>query len=698
VQRRDWTLYNVAGITLGLAITSIGQAADVNPAVSGQSGVISMPDANVEDDGVWRVGVSRFSPYMTYWTSITALPRLELSGRYTAITGVPAWSEKNYGDYKDKAFDVKWQLVRESSRVPRVALGLQDFLGTKKFAGQYAVLSKRIGAADLSAGVGRKRIDGPFAGLRYRLNDRWNVLAEYDAIDYANDFDAALSGADKRRGGLSYGAEYNYGWLGANVSRQSNHTGINVFVKIPLMEKSFVPRLAEPPPDFTPPQGGEASTWAQQQGLALEKNLEQQGYKNVQLSLDGDAISGTAAHDRISLPGRVAGRALRTMEHYAPYNITELDFYLLERDMPLLSYHVQSREEMARYFGGGRPLATLEPYITYSQPSRRDMARRGVTSLETTPPTDGRAEIAVGDSEGYAVIVRSEDSDSNHWSIAPLNLSFFFNDPSGAVHYELFVSGTVQRRLASSLYMRGSATLTLLEDVSSVTQPSNSLLPHVRSDVAEYKREGPLKLTDLLLNKYFFIDSGVYGRASIGLYEEMFGGFGGQILYLPIDKRWGVDISVDLLQQRAYEGGFAFQDYRVLSTLIAAHYRIPVVDVTATVRAGRFLAKDEGARFELKRRYKSGFEFGLWYTVTNGQDITSPGRPSSPYYDKGLFMTIPLNSMLTADTRQAPRLSLSPWTRDVGQIVHSPDDLYELVEKRLNLGDSDSTPLSEFGY
>ena len=38
------------------------------------------------------------------------------------------------------------------------------------------------------------------------------------------------------------------------------------------------------------------------------------------------------------------------------------------------------------------------------------------------------------------------------------------------------------------------------------------------------------------------------------------------------------------------------------------------------------------------RRFKSGTEVSCWYTRTNGDDITSPGSPDYPYYDKGVFV------------------------------------------------------------
>ena len=108
---------------------------------------------------------------------------------------------------------------------------------------------------------------------------------------------------------------------------------------------------------------------------------------------------------------------------------------------------------------------------------------------------------------------------------------------------------------------------------------------------------------------------------------------------LPAERtaRWATDLAVDWVQQRDFEGWFGFQDYRTVTAIASLNYRM-AEGVTGTLRAGRFLAKDEGVRFELKRRFRSGWEVGAWYTITNGDDITSPGTPEKPYYDKGIFM------------------------------------------------------------
>jgi len=75
------------------------------PSLSGQTGLIYMPDARLDPDGTWRTGYSFAEPYGAVWTSLTALPRLEGSLRYTEINGVPGFGSQpgtDYGDFKDR--------------------------------------------------------------------------------------------------------------------------------------------------------------------------------------------------------------------------------------------------------------------------------------------------------------------------------------------------------------------------------------------------------------------------------------------------------------------------------------------------------------------------------------------------------------------------------------------------------------------
>src|SRR5690606_10084947 len=123
--------------------------------------------------------------------------------------------------------------------------------------------------------------------------------------------------------------------------------------------------------------------------------------------------------------------------------------------------------------------------------------------------------------------LRGENVAGGFLAVRP-SLSAYLNDPAGAFKVGLAAVASYDRRIAERTFLTAETRLTLYENVSDVTQPSNSTLPHVRSDVAEYKRASKFKLTRLVANRFYHPRNRVYGRLSAGIYEEMFSGVGGQ--------------------------------------------------------------------------------------------------------------------------------------------------------------------------
>jgi membrane-associated phospholipid phosphatase len=677
--------------SLVLAATS---AFGSTPATQGQSGYINMPSAWVEPDGTFSTGYSYDSPYGSTWVSATFLPFLQLTGRYVSITGTPAFSSpedpnygKGYGRYKDKVFDAKLNVWKESGWMPAVSVGATDLLGTELFKGQYVVLTKTFGAArniEASLGYGRKRPNGVFAGARWAPTSLpgWAVVAEYDANDYKNDYQAASTGAALREKGPAVGLEYRWGWLGAQVARHRDHFSANAYISIPFAEREFIPKLYEPAP-FDPkkaPARVSAAEWQQDssRGAALAEALIKQDFKNVRVELDGNVLKLTLTNNRISNMGRAIGRATRTALAFAPEGTRAIHVTYTKLEQPIATYEFQDVPRLTDYLTGlvNRDAFLQTVLVRYATPADRIGDQQGLLAAVRE---EGNGLAVQAGQDGNIVQVVSEDREANRFKVVP-KISFFFNDPSGALRYEVAAAANYDKRLGQGTYLNSAFKLNILENVSGVTQASNSLLPHVRTDVAEYKRGGRFKLNRLLLNQYVTLDERVYARASVGFYEEMYRGLGGQILYLPKDSRWATDLTVDALQQRGYKGWFDKRDYKTVTALGALHYKLPY-DITATARAGRFLARDNGVRLEFKRRFQSGVEIGAWYTRTNAKDITNPGTPTNPYNDKGVFLSVPLNIMLPTDTQANAGIGLSPWTRDVGQMVGSPGDLYDLFEQ-----------------
>ena len=573
---------------------------------------------------------------------------------------------------------------------------------------------------------------------------RWSVVAEYDTTNYQRDLRAAETSAGKRSKGPSVGLEYRWGWLALQAARSRDQFSVNAFVSIPFGEREFIPKIFEPAyfvDDKNPPPRPSRQEWHNDAGYGADliNALVKQDYKNIRVEQEGSNLALTLTNSRISNMGRAVGRAARTAVAFTPEGVKNLRITYTKLDQPIATYEFFDIPKLNDYFTGKIDRKTFLDFVLLRYPEKSDVisddrqawlnefldqpapARLAAAApaapatvavaavapgMETAPATatpvaapsnavsaipvpavvnaanavqsDGKLAVALG-VDGDVVQVKSLDREANRFKIAP-KVGFFFNDPSGAFRYSISAVANYDQRLGDGLYLNGAASLQLLETVSGVKQPSNSNLPHVRSDVAEYLRGGRFSLSRILLNKYNNPAERIYTRMSAGLYEDMFRGAGGQVLYLPKDSRWAADLAVDALQQRGYKGLFDGRDYKTVTAIGSLHYRLPH-DITVTARAGRFLAKDSGVRVEFKRRFQSGIEVGAWYTHTNGNDITNPGTPSKPYQDRGIFMSVPLNSMLPMDTQSTAAFGISPWTRDVGQMVGSPGDLYDLIER-----------------
>jgi len=677
----------------GCLAFSVANGYAATPAQNGQPGYINMPNAAVDADGTFTTGYGYDSPYGTLWFSAAILPFLQVSGRYVSINGIPGFSSRrddfgsNYGRFKDKVFDAKLALLKERDYLPSIAVGATDLMGTELFKGQYLVATKSFGTRrniEASLGYGFKRPDGVFGGLRWYSPTvpGFALVAEYDANDYHKDFNASRTAAGTREKGPALGVEYRWGWLGAQVARHRDHFSANAYISVPFSEREFLPKLLEPAPfeAKNAPARVSAAEWQKdaRNGAQLVQALAKQNFRNIRVEFDSGTLKLTLTNNRISNLGRAVGRATRTALAFAPQGTRAIHVTYTRLEQPVATYEFFDMQRLTDYMTGlvSRDAFLQTARVRYSTPADKladDQAGLGDAIRED----DAALGVRVNH-EGEMVQLRSEDREANRFRIAP-RAGFFFNDPSGALRYELAAVSNVDKRLGEGLYFNSTFKLNIVENISGVTQRSNSLLPHVRSDIAEYKRGSRFKVNRALLNKFMTLDERLYARASGGLYEEMYRGVGGQVLYLPKDARWAADLTVDALEQRGYKGWFDKRDYRTVTALGALHYRLPY-DITVTARAGRFLAKDEGVRLEFKRRFRSGVEIGAWYTKTNGKDITSPGAPSDPYNDKGVFLSVPLNVMLLTDTQATSGFGISPWTRDVGQMVASPGDLYELME------------------
>lgn len=674
-------------------------------AVAAPTNVINMPTARLLPDGTWVIDYIYGDPYVNTATSITLLPWLEVGGGVTRMKGVPGLQGvsgfEQYGDNKDKNFFGKALLLNENPWVPAVAYFINDPEGTGLFKGHGIVANKAFfnNKLDISAGYGSVRPSGAFGGAKwdfYNYEDhKFKALFEVDGNKYQNDAYAAQSGLNQPKSRINYGLQYDWTMFGAKVSHQgtNNSTLYEAYLKIPLDDKHLIPKVDEPERYTAITPRPDIDQWMKNPRYRREliKALADQDFRDITINYDPYArkLTVTASNGRISQMSRAVGRAAQTALLLCPLETDEIDVTYVDKRLPLVTYSFFDLKRLRRYFNGQIPRKDLEGYVSIKHASP-DKGRNLQSPSEALDDPTHREQVNIALDE-----LRNEDSaratayNSAIFNAQGVSLQGFedysakispalysYLDGPGSYQYALNIYGSGNLWVTRQTEFKGGLFVPVAQNLTQYgvadTQPG---LPAVRSNLPLYYSKQNLKLDQAVLNNYKQLGTSTYARVSAGIYELMYSGFGGQILYAPQNKNWSIDATADQVYQRNYDGWLGTNGYKTFTGMVNGHYRMPM-GLTGTVRFGKFLAKDVGARFEISRTFRSGFEVGGWYTVTDANDQLS----GSQYYDKGVWLKIPFDALATKDTRNTGTMFYSPWGRNSGQMVVSPGDLYAMID------------------
>lgn len=208
------------------------------------------------------------------------------------------------------------------------------------------------------------------------------------------------------------------------------------------------------------------------------------------------------------------------------------------------------------------------------------------------------------------------------------------------------------------------------------TPPSN--LPRVRTDIRKYLVETDAWLDNLHVDYLAQPAPDVYTRLSAGIFELMYGGVGGEILYHPINKTWAVGLDINHVWQRDFSGGVGFKDYNITTGHLTWYQDLPFYDMQTSLSLGRYLAGDIGGTLTLSRKFENGVKVGAWATKTNISAETF-GEGS---FDKGFILSIPFDLFSTSPTKSVSHVAYRPVFSDGGQKVGTPMPLYDLTGAR----------------
>jgi hypothetical protein len=231
-------------------------------------------------------------------------------------------------------------------------------------------------------------------------------------------------------------------------------------------------------------------------------------------------------------------------------------------------------------------------------------------------------------------------------------------------------------RLTRNLSIHGAVGADLYNNFNKLkTDSATGNLPRVRSLLERYLSQGENNLVTLYANYVANLGHDWYGRVTGGILEEMYAGIQGEILYRPFTSRLAVGLDINHVYQRDFEQLFGFFDYDTTTGHLSFYYDTPFKGLHATVRLGRYLARDIGATFELTRQFEGGIVLGAFASFTN----VSAKEFGEGSFDKGFFVSIPLDLFFLRPTRRRVSLAFRPLTRDGGQFVARPQSLYSIT-------------------
>jgi hypothetical protein len=257
------------------------------------------------------------------------------------------------------------------------------------------------------------------------------------------------------------------------------------------------------------------------------------------------------------------------------------------------------------------------------------------------------------------------------WDIFPQFRQEFF-DPSNPLGVQFVAGASVSVGLAPGLSLNGELEANIWNNFNT-NRPSDSVLPHVRTDFPKYVTLGKNGIGSLEGDYNFRLSPNVFALFRAGYLESMFAGAGGEVLWRPEGQRWALGGDLYEVQQRDFDRLFGLQPYRALTGHVSLYYTSPWYGLNFVVRAGQYLARDRGVTFEMSRRFSTGVEIGAFFTKTNVSSV----RFGEGNFDKGIAIRIPIGWVVPIDTQTELGTILRPVQRDGGQRLLDDAILYD---------------------
>ncbi len=262
-----------------------------------------------------------------------------------------------------------------------------------------------------------------------------------------------------------------------------------------------------------------------------------------------------------------------------------------------------------------------------------------------------------------------------NWGVRPEAVTHFGGNNDGRFRGDIYAKLFASVQVAKKLKLSAELKQFIVGDIDRIPGDENPDIPNVRSDIARYAGEGRTALGRMTLDYNAQIGQNLYARITGGLLESMYGGIGAEFIYRPYQQNFAFGVDINWVKQRDFNQLFSFRDYETLTGHVTYYHENTTYNITSKISAGRYLAGDYGATFDISRRFSNGIRIGVWATVT---DMSSNDFGDGSF-DKGIYMTLPLEIFWYQPTRERMRLNFRSLGKNGGQMLDNGGSLYDML-------------------
>jgi len=665
----------------------------------GGIGLIQNPTARFSNDGEFGFGVSAEAPYNRLYAKMQFFPWMEAVLRYTEGTYLP-YNPGSLQTWKDKGLDIKIRLLEESNSGLSLAMGLSDLGGTGAYSSEYLVATKRFQNIDWSIGLGWGRLGGV---------DHLNNI-----IGWIDDDRRIRGGSSELGGKLSLGRYF-------SGKKTSVFGGVEYFM--PINNLSL--KLEYDTSDYSSVIGrenvinetGDIFELDSRFNYAMNYRVNIGERDKLDLSLGfvrGNTIyANLAVHSNLnflSTPKIIMGSEQLRESSLESYTILNQDWkkYLTDtiiwemgnagfvtHNIIYNDTEIVAEISQARFQKTIQALDLASRILANNAPKNINQITvinidNGLETLRSSIDKDSLVKAVKAGAlaeellvfNNIKTLVDNVEFGENeylypnfYWEIRPhLNSTlqhqedFFFWQLEGLIHTEYSIK--------KGLYLTTDIGIDITNNFKNYTyHVPDGNLHHVRQDRRLYLIEGKSGLRRMALDYLIDLHPNLKAKLSVGYLEWMYGGAGGELLYMPDSKRWALGIDAYYVKQREFDQKFSFRDYETFTGFLSYYQDIPFYDMRLKVSTGKFLAKDMGTIIDISRRFKNGARVGGFAALTNC-DAVCVGEGS---FHKGIYFELPMDLYyIQSSTRSKTGYSWSPLTKDAGARIDT-GGLYNLM-------------------